>query len=236
MLQPSVDRGTMGAGNATSKSLSLELSVRRRLRRDILTGAAAPNGKLRVMELASRYGVAGTTVREALASLVPQGLVISEANRGFRAAPISTDDLFDLTRSRQIIDGEAFRLAIERGDDAWEGEIVGLYHRLSRIRPDPKNPFEWEALHRRFHHALISACGLVNLLQISDRLYDLGARYRFVMLHITNWTRDIATEHRALMEFALARDAEKGVALLRTHLELTMRALTAEMGNGARGN
>lgn len=212
---------------ATARPAGLESSVRRQLRGDILTGAVPPNGRLRVMELAARYGVAGTTVREALSRLASEGLVTNEANKGFRVAPVSIADLVDLTRTRQIVDGEAFRLSIQHGDGAWEGEIVGLFHRLSRIPPDTAHGQEWETLHRSFHHALISACGIANLLQISDRLYDLGVRYRFLMLDVAHWTRDIVAEHRALIEVALARDAERGAELWRSHLDLTTRAITA---------
>lgn len=227
MTLTSVGDRTLVSGRETGKAVRLEPTVRHQLRTEILTGAIPPDGKLRVMELAARYGVAGTTVREALSRLVSEGLVTNETNKGFRAAPVSIADLIDLTRTRQIVDGEAFRLSILHGDGAWEGEIVGLFHRLSRVPPDPAHGHEWETLHRSYHHALISACGITNLVQISDRLYDLGVRYRFLMLNVAQWTRDIVDEHRALMEVALERDAETGAELWRSHLDLTTKAITA---------
>jgi GntR family carbon starvation induced transcriptional regulator len=217
-----------GAQRKTAAAPTLESTVRQQLRADILSGRLLPCDKLRVAELSTRYAAAGTTIREALSRLVSEGLVTSEANKGFRVAPASLDGLLDLTGTRKVIEAAALRLAIQHGDSAWEAEIVGQFHQLSRASPDPAAFLEWEGLHRSFHHALLAACGLATLLDLAGRLYDLGQRYRALMLDLDpQGGRDLLAEHRALMDAALAHEADKGVDLLCSHLDYTYQVISA---------
>jgi DNA-binding GntR family transcriptional regulator len=63
----------------------------------------------------------------------PKGLVISEPQRGFRAAPISAADLKDLTMVRIEVESLCLRRAIEVGTVEWEARLVAAFHRLSRM-------------------------------------------------------------------------------------------------------
>src|SRR5690606_14667045 len=101
-------QGATGAGTMAS-------TLFHRLRREIVSGELAPGLKLRIRDLTERYGVGATPVREALSRLVSTGFVTSIDQRGFRVSPISLEDLLDITESRQVVEGEAFRRSIERG-------------------------------------------------------------------------------------------------------------------------
>jgi DNA-binding GntR family transcriptional regulator len=133
------------------------------LRREILDGAFEPGAKLRTEELRARYNISGSTMREALTRLRGEALVTSEGQRGFRVAPASLEDFSDLTEVRKLIETEALRQSIARGDEAWESQIIATFYRLSkveeRLAEDPTGPLsEFEARNCEFHHALIAAC------------------------------------------------------------------------------
>lgn len=221
-----------------AKPQTLESMVRQRLRREVLIGEFAPGAKLRILQLSTAYGVGASPVREALARLHAEGLVTAEDNKGFRVAPISLEDLTDLARARQVIDGEAFRLSIERGDTTWEAAVVGSFHRLARAtRGGPGFVADvelWEIAHKSFHHALISACGSTTLLEIADRLYDRGARYRMLMAAISLPSDRLVKEHQLLVDTALARDPENGSALLRKHMNITAELIAGSLGKSPR--
>lgn len=87
--------------------------------------------KLRVEHLKEIYQTSAGTLREALALLVSDSLVVSQAQRGFRVAPMSLEDLVDITRTRALLECAALRESIEQGDDEWEARVVSSYHRLS---------------------------------------------------------------------------------------------------------
>ena len=75
-----------------------------RLRHDVLTGTFAAGRKLKVEELQSAYGFSSSPLREALSRLSQEGLVRADERRGFRVAPLSVDDLADITRMRLMLD------------------------------------------------------------------------------------------------------------------------------------
>jgi GntR family carbon starvation induced transcriptional regulator len=87
----------------------------------------------------------------------------------------------------------------------------------------------WEAQHRRFHMALVAACGSAWLLRFWTTLVDHSERYRNIRLlrhrEADAMVRDVNAEHQAIMQAVLARDTEASVALMDAHLRATERAV-----------
>jgi DNA-binding GntR family transcriptional regulator len=209
----------------------------RRLRRDVLTGALLPGSKLKVDELQAAYGVSSSPLREALNRLSQEGLVHADERRGFRVAPLSIDDLADITHMRLMIDVQALREAMQHGDDAWEAAIVAAWYRLEKVESRlPDGPValdeEWEALHRDFHAALLAACPSQRQLASSASLFDQAERYRRFSARQRSLRRK-SDEHRQLMEVTLRRDIDAAAALLARHIAGTQRNVEAAFGSGA---
>ena len=211
--------------NAIAATTGSEIAVHR-LKGDILRGKLAPDEKLRVRELAGRYGIGASPMREALARLSGAGLVRLEGQKGFRVSPLNRADLIDITATRRIVESEALALAIGSADDDWEAEIVKSYHLLSRelARRGDGSP-EWldafEARHHAFHRSLIFACPLRSLREFCDDLYLRLERYRRVLFGYSFESRDLAAEHESLMAAALSRDIAKARQALILHIGLT---------------
>ena len=209
---------------------TLASAIFAQLRADILSCRIQPGEKLGVTALSRRFRVSFAAVREALSRLVADGLVVAEDQRGFRASPLSLPDLMDLTHTRVEIEGLALRRSIAFGGDAWRAELSLAWRELRAVpRTSPKNPTRhneaWSLRHGRFHNALVGACGLVWLLRFRDSLYEQSERYRQLALAIDPAARDIAAEHRAIVDAALAGDAGTAVAELADHLERTATAI-----------
>lgn len=207
--------------SATAPSArSLTTLAFERLRQDILGGALRPEERLRIQALSERYGIGATAIREALSRLVPDGLVESEDQRGFFVAPVSRDDLMDLTQTRIEVEQMALRLAMERGDVEWESQLLSAFHRLSRAEPptSPERAVVWAQTHQQFHEALVAGCHSAWTLRLCRLLYEKSERYRNLSaLRTRKGDRDIAAEHRGLMDAAMARDAATACRLLSEH-------------------
>ncbi|HVI52870.1 MAG TPA: FCD domain-containing protein [Candidatus Sulfotelmatobacter sp.] len=202
------------------------------LRKDIISGELAPGSKLRIEHLRAKYEIGSSTLREALTLLVADALVISEGQRGFKVAPISLEDLKDVTRMRKMMETMALMEAIENGDDHWEGGIVAAFHRLSRIEErlhDDCKQFadDWEERNNAFHQALISACPSRWVLHFREILYHQSERYRRFSLISASVSRDVHAEHKAIMDATLARDKEQAGKLLDEHMDRTLTHLTS---------
>jgi len=216
---------------------TLEAIVREKLRNDILSGALEPNARLRIRQLCDRYGIGATPLREALSRLIPEGLVSIEENKGFRVAPLSIDELAEITEMRQIIESEALRRSIENGDETWESEIVASFHRLKKAVSDPledrfQQRLRWEERHRAFHMALIAACPNKRLLRAADNLYQGLLRYRELLQINDLPPEDLIRIHQELMDTALDRRAADGARLLLEHVQINVE----QVEEAVRGN
>lgn len=204
-----------------------------RLRQEIITGNLAPTQKLRIDFLRKTYGFGASGLREALSRLVSDGLVESEAQRGYWVSPISREDLQDITTARLSIEVEALRQAILHGSLEWEGRVVAARHSLERFEQSMTESsaeviMGWERANRHFHMALISGCPSRWLLRFTELLYDQSQRYRHrTVLRRSIPRRGLSAEHTAIVEATLARDADRACGLLYAHIENTAR--TAEV-------
>ncbi|GGB24948.1 GntR family transcriptional regulator [Tistrella bauzanensis] len=236
-LRAAVADGFVGEEGTRAATLSLE--ALERIRTDIVAGALKPDMKLHLGSMRARYGVGLSPLREALSRLAADGLVSFSGQRGFRVAPVSRADLADITRSRQIVEGAALRLAIACGGDDWEAEIVTSHHLLRRatersaadhtISVDDVAWAAWEARHRAFHASLVSACPLNALKGFRALLYDKAERYRRLMLSWPFRPDEVLAEHDLLRDAVLARDPDRAVGVLEEHIAITADLLDAEL-------
>lgn len=195
-----------------------------KLRADILRGILVPRERLRLNDMAERYGCGAIPTREALNRLTAEHLVVHSEQKGFAVAPISERDLRDLAKARSLIVGVAMREAVMHGDAAWEERVLVSYHRLSKVsrylclEPAVPNP-NYDKTHREFHSALISGCGSQWVVRLCERMFDHAERYRNLSRRILVMPRE--DEHKQIVDAALARRLEETVALSKRHVEMT---------------
>ncbi len=212
----------------TNEETLTEVAIER-LIADIVAGARGPGEKLRIERLKQQYGIGASPLREALARLTAQGFVTNESRKGFRVAPMSQEDLEEITRVRQMIEIDAFRRAIEFGDSEWEIGLVSAFTRLKIVAKrhaldDFASP-DLSRAHREFHRALIAACRSPRLLQLQGVLYEQAQRYRHLTFKNMNDVNHFIGRHEPLVEAAVTRDADAGTAALSAHLRLIIETV-----------
>ena len=205
--------------------------VYERLRADILNGRLAPDERLNPTELSARFEVSLGVLREALGLLGAHELVRIDRNRAFHVTPLSLDALANLTFVRKLNEGAALRLSVERGGVTWESEILAAHHRMASepmfllANPTAHNE-DWARAHLAFHDTLIAACGNQRLLGICRRLSDAAELYRAWSGPGTREiNRDVAGEHKGLLDAALGHNADLAVALFEAHVDRTQAIL-----------
>jgi DNA-binding GntR family transcriptional regulator len=208
-------------------SETMASSVYEQLRTDILKGRLVPGSKLRLQHLGKEYGVGNSPLREALNRLTSNGLVTREENKGFRVSPASSEELYELIRTRCWLEETALRESIESGDAEWEEAVVIAFHRLNKLEStidgsNSRSTAEWEQAHSDYHIALLSACRSNILLDFCRQLHERTLRYRS-LVEVVEY-RDIheCGEHRKIQDAVLARDVEKAVKMLHAHYVVTL--------------
>ncbi len=219
---------------AASRTRASTETVHAQLRAELLAGSHPPGERLKFTPLCERYDASVSVVREALTRLAEQGLVVAEPNVGFRVMPLTVADLRDLTRTRIDLESLALRYAVADGDVAWESDLVAAHHRLERtaMTTTDDGPArvadDWEQAHAAFHAALLAGCGSPRLIAMTDGLRAASELYR-------RWSaprepgRDVAGEHRRILEAALARDADAACAALAEHYQHTADILSGTL-------
>src|SRR3977135_761593 len=103
---------------AVSKDSSLTQLAHDRLRADLLACRLKPGERLALHQLRQKLNVTPGAPRGGGPRLPSEGLVIAEPQRGFRVAPISAEDLKDLTAVRLEIELLCLKDSIAHGDVA----------------------------------------------------------------------------------------------------------------------
>ena len=201
------------------------------IRRTILQGTWSPGERLQPTTLAVQFATSTTVIRESLTRLAGEGLVLIRPNRGFFVAELNLRELADITELRCVTEALASRLSVERGDLAWESELIAAHHTLAQTprrrsdNPDYVNE-EWSKAHREFHLKILEACDCTPMVRLSSNLADSTELYRrWAAPSSAAGGRDVENEHKMLLEAALNRDAETLAKLLRKHYEATVQVV-----------
>ncbi len=203
------------------------------LREDILNGRLVPGEKLLVEHLKLRYEVGAGTVREALSRLVSEAIVTAEGQRGFTVAPISIEDLTDVTHVRVSVETEALRLSIRNGDDRWRDRLRTAWNQLSALEQPLKdeNVARWEAANAAFHEALLSACGSPWTLRLVRQLTQHAERYRRYAIGLHSG-RDVHAEHQQIFDAAVAGQDARAALALEAHIRATPELIVRVIRDG----
>ncbi|SDI18580.1 DNA-binding transcriptional regulator, GntR family [Sinosporangium album] len=220
-------------GGATTRTEG----IYRRLRADILGGRLTPGERLKFPDLCGNYNTSVGAAREALARLSAEGLVRAQAHQGYMVRPLSHDDLLDLTEARIEVETLVFRMSVTHGNVRWEADLVAAHHVLERTPFPDGEPAHvslvetWAVAHTVFHRALFAGCPNRRLTETARALREEAELYRHWSLPAARAAdRDHAGEHRALLDAALDRDADRAADLLRAHI-----AHTTDLLIGVRG-
>ena len=107
-------------------SRTLTTDLFEQIRSDILHNRLEPGSRLLFRDMRERYRSGLSPLREALMRLVSEGLVLLEDHKGFRVAPVSREEMIDIANTLLELEAIAIRMAVEKGDDRWEGNCRAL--------------------------------------------------------------------------------------------------------------
>lgn len=192
-----------------------------RLKHDIIFGKLKPGAKLKLETLKDDYAASVSTLRETLNRLTSEGFVSAAEQRGFFVSPVSADDLNEIANLRVLLECHALRESLQNGDNDWEADVAGAYHKLSTAEAlmkarDDADLETWKEYDWQFHLSLIRACNSTNLLGLHATLFGKYLRYQILVL---TYRGEVAREeHKALFDAALARDGDAATKLLTQHI------------------
>ncbi|MFV0474283.1 MAG: GntR family transcriptional regulator [Pikeienuella sp.] len=177
-------------------------------------GEYPPGARLLESELAQRFGVSRTPVREALRRLESQGVVTHEPRKGAVVAVLDYDQLGELYAVREVMEGLAARLAALH---ASAPEIGLLYEMLEEdaALTDPKALAQAnKRFHRQLHLSSHNRYLIETLAPVRRSLSLLGGTTFSAGERIAT----SAAEHRRIIDAVAARDGDAAEAAARRHI------------------
>lgn len=196
------------------------------VREQILKGQLPHGEPIRQDALANELGVSKIPLREALARLEQEGLLINHPNRGYFVLPMSREQADEIFALRLSIEPQAAAYASQVATDADRSRATHAFTALETAADS--NLADVAVRNREFHIALVEAGNRSVTTQLVERLAILAERY--VIAHLQPAGRDARAhqEHRGLFDAWLERDKRKVEKLLKEHIQGTLKDLRAQ--------
>lgn len=198
------------------------VAVFNRLRAEILSCVLRPGTLIQERDLAERFQVSKSPIRDALLRLEEQSLIEVLPRRGYRVKAISVADARDLYEMRSILERECVSRAV---DAATDDELQGLDR--YRDLPESVDLNTWVDYNRRFHVALADACGNARLTRATRDVIEQFDR--FTIMSVTHDKNSsllaYVSEHGELIDAIQRRDRRLAVTLIKSHIESSRRRM-----------
>jgi len=204
-----------GASSPPARTRAAELASA--LADDILHGRLAPGQRLDEQELAARFAVSRTPVREALRHLAATGLVEHRPRRGVIVAVISAFRLREMFVVMAELEAAAARLAAA-AMTADERRELSAFHRASQSAVRDGRIDDYERHNQEFHSRLYDGCHNGYLRDLLDATRARLAPFRRAQFNLLGRLAASWREHDAVVEAIMRGDGEGAARTMREHL------------------
>ncbi|QQP88876.1 GntR family transcriptional regulator [Skermanella sp. TT6] len=210
--------------------------IREAIADDIMSGRIFPGVRLDEQELADRFGVSRTPVREALKQLSATGLIVLRAHKGAVVTPITNGGLSELFEGLAELEAACSRLAAEKMSGAERRALESVHREVGDLvrRGDPD---EYHLANIRFHDMIYQGSHNGFLAETTVALRRrLSPFSRAQFRNLGRMARSFA-EHDQIVTAIVRGDGDAAFRAMRAHLATVEHAFEdylAEAGRAAR--
>ena len=212
--------------------------VYERIRTEIVSCILRHGSQVQEGELAERYGVSKSPIRDALLRLQEQDLIEVLPRKGYRVKPVSITEVREMYEMRQLLERSCVARLVEYGSES-DLRSLDIYRHM----PANIDLESWVSHNRQFHTALANLCGNSRLARVTretiaqfDRL--IFAQFdRSIQANANAGQYEIAIlqsfvdEHAQIIDAIQRRDKRQAVALIRAHVRSSQDMLLAQIGS-----
>ncbi len=207
------------AGPPRGRGGTLSEDLRSTLEEMIVSGQLQPGARLDEAEIAARFKVSRTPVREALKALIATGLVEVKSRQGVTVATISIPILLEMFEMMAALEGLCAKLAARRATPSEKSNLRAIHARLIEAL-DASEPERFYAINHAFHDALYDAAHTHFLAGQTRALRRRVAAYRRHVTHQPGRMAATIGEHARILEAIERADAESAFRAASEHVNL----------------
>jgi DNA-binding GntR family transcriptional regulator len=206
------------AGTITGKMTRAE-ELRLQLADEIVRGVLPPGTSLDETDLAQRFNVSRTPVREALRQLTASGLVDSRAHRGAVVAQPSIDRLTGMFEAMAELEAICAGLAAERMPAVQRHGLEAIHEEL-RVLSYDGNPDRFHEVNERFHNAIYAGSQNEYIAEITLATRVRVQPFRRAQFRNLGRLAKSQAEHDRVVVAIMRGDRNGAAVAMRAHIEL----------------
>ncbi len=209
------------------KHLTLRESILETIRDAIISGALKPGEKVAEPELAERFGISRTPIREAFRQLESEGYLTVIPRKGAVVVSFSERDVEEFYAIKSILEGFAARKACEKlaPREIEKLQAVNDKLRLLAEEGDVKHFFK---VHNSFHELFIKAADNDKLTELITSLVGRFQRLRIASLSLPGRMELSVQEHQKIIDAFRDGDADLAENLVRSNAEYGGKVLVQD--------
>ncbi len=209
-----------GKGNTPLTKLTIAEQVAATLRQEIVTGQLAAGTRLRQVEIAQRFEVSTTPVREAFGLLQSEGLVQVDTHRGVTVFLPTIQDLVEHYEIRIALEMLAIEKAAERFQSQDAPPLIALLDEMCAT----SDAVLYVERNQQFHLRLYSLSGRSRLLTMIEELRNASNAYNhlYAAADVPRDAQRLDAEHREILAACQANDPTRAANAVRHHLQQTV--------------
>jgi DNA-binding GntR family transcriptional regulator len=201
------------------------------IRQALVAGEIRPGAIYSASGMASELGTSNAPVREAMLTLVNQGVMEVVPNRGYRVTPVTDKDLDEVHQLRVMLEVPAVRQLAQRDLGEHAEMLRGHASRCTQAAEDGAMTVFLEA-DRDFHLSMLGLLDNGRLVQLVEMLRDQTRLYGLRTLAKEGKLVATSLEHFGLLDAVLAGDPDRAAEEMVKHLA-HVRGDWADAGAGA---
>ncbi len=193
---------------------TLREKILENIRDSILNGTLKAGERVSEPELAERYGISRTPIREAFRQLESEGYLTVVPRKGAVVTALTERDVEEFYSIKSILEGYAARLASQALSEKDIERLKTINNRLAKLAAsgDVKTFFR---VHNEFHELFIRASGNQKLLELIQQLLQKFDRLRIASLSLPGRMEISVQEHKKIIEAFEQRDGDRADKLVR---------------------
>jgi len=206
------------------KHLTLREKILENIRDAIVSGSLKAGSRVSEPELADRYGISRTPIREAFRQLESEGYLTVIPRRGAIVSELSPKDVEEFYAIKSIMEGYAARCACEKLHVKELDRLQAINNKLADLARagDIKHFFK---IHNDFHELFIKAADNEKLHELIAGLVTKFQRLRFTSLSLPGRMEVSVQEHEKIIDAFRKKDADLAETLVRKNAEYGGRVL-----------
>jgi len=210
--------------------LTLRERIVSTIRNAIINGQLKPGSRIAEPELAERFGISRTPIREALRQLESEGFITVQPRKGAIVASFSAQDVSNFYDLKMILEGYAARLAALTLTES-EIDRMETLNKLIVTASGKKDLRKVLELHNEFHDTFLRAAGNDRLHHIVQTMVAQFQRYRLI-LATPGKVEGSIDQHAEIVEAFRKRDPALAEKLVQKNALYGKKILLKELSRG----